>query len=82
MYPIRTLGVFIFSFGLLAAIFSQDPAKPTWQYSAEWLRPFWLGEVVEGESVLFIRDEKTGECERRCCFRFAKCSRSRILSAT
>lgn len=68
MYPIRTLGVFIFSFGLLAAIFSQDPAKPTWQYSAEWLRPFWLGEVVEGESVLFIRDEKTGEARASVLF--------------
>jgi len=31
-----------------------------WQYSAELLRPFWQGRVVDGESVLFVRDADTG----------------------
>jgi acyl-CoA thioesterase-1 len=36
------------------------------QSPAEWsagdsLQPFWTGDMVEGESVLFIRDESTGE---------------------
>ncbi|OJW23498.1 MAG: hypothetical protein BGO49_02570 [Planctomycetales bacterium 71-10] len=29
---------------------------PKWAYRAEAMRPFWLGEVMEGESVLFIKD--------------------------
>src|SRR4051812_22306005 len=40
---------------------AQAPTRPEWPYSEEQLRPFWLGEAMEGESVLFIRDEKTGE---------------------
>ena len=68
MFQIRTLGVFIFVPGLLAVIFSQEPAKPTWQYSAASLRPFWIGEVTEGESVLFIKDEKSGEARASVLF--------------
>ncbi len=40
---------------------AQEPAKPAWKFSAEMLRPFWLGDVMQGESVLFVKDEKTGE---------------------
>lgn len=68
MFQIRTLGVFIFAIGLLAVIFAQEAAKPTWQYSADAMRPFWIGEVSEGESVLFIRDEKTGEARASVLF--------------
>ncbi|QDT43747.1 Acetylxylan esterase precursor [Gimesia alba] len=36
-------------------------AEPTeWKYAPELLRPFWQGETIEGESVLFIRDPETG----------------------
>ena len=31
-----------------------DSAK--WQYSPTLLRPFWSGDTIEGESVLFIKD--------------------------
>ncbi|MBI1321666.1 hypothetical protein GC170_00545 [bacterium] len=40
---------------------AQEQAKPAWKYSADMLRPFWLGNVMQGESVLFVKDEKTGE---------------------
>jgi len=40
---------------------AQEQAKPAWKYSADMLRPFWLGDVMQGESVLFVKDEKTGE---------------------
>lgn len=30
---------------------------PAWQFSAEALRPFWLSDTVEGESVLFVKDD-------------------------
>ena len=32
-----------------------------WTYHPELLRPFWEGDTVEGESVLFIRDMQTGD---------------------
>lgn len=47
---------------------AQEAPKPEWAYKAELLRPFWLGEVMEGESVLFIRDEKTGEARAAVLF--------------
>lgn len=50
----------LFSLLLPAVAFAADPEKPTWKYSRDLLRPFWLGDTVAGESVLFIKDEKTG----------------------
>ncbi len=42
-----------------AAAHASGPEKHTWVYAADLLRPFWKGNVVYGESVLFIRDVKT-----------------------
>ncbi|MFM7923190.1 MAG: hypothetical protein ACKPJJ_23460, partial [Planctomycetaceae bacterium] len=39
---------------------AQQQQAGGWQYSAELLRPFWQGRVVDGESVLFVRDADTG----------------------
>ena len=47
--------------GAAGVAFADDPAKPAWKYSADLMRPFWRGTVMEGESVLFIRDDQTGE---------------------
>jgi acyl-CoA thioesterase-1 len=45
------------------------PPKPQpWKYSASLLRPFWQGETVEGESVLFIKDPATGEARASVLF--------------
>ncbi len=46
----------------------QDAKKPIWQYAPELLRPFWQGDVVEGESVLFIKDSKTGTANASVLF--------------
>lgn len=43
-----------------AAVFADEPAQPAWKYRPELLRPFWEGDTVEGESVLFIKDPATG----------------------
>ncbi|WP_406698764.1 SGNH/GDSL hydrolase family protein [Singulisphaera sp. Ch08] len=51
---------------------AQEAAKPEWTYSGEQLRPFWLGEVMEGESVLFIKDEKSGEARASVLFPIRK----------
>jgi lysophospholipase L1-like esterase len=53
---------------MLSSAVAQEPAKAAWKYAPELLRPFWLGEVVEGESVLFIRDEATGEARASVLF--------------
>lgn len=63
----RAAAVCIVSVGLLALlaawnrvpVWSAEPAAPAWKYEATQLRPFWEGDVVEGESLLFLRDEKT-----------------------
>lgn len=47
---------------------AQQQAKTTWKYSAEMLRPFWLGDVMAGESVLFVQDEKGGEARASVLF--------------
>jgi len=44
----------------LGTALPDEPTKPRWNYDAKLLRPVWLGNTVEGESVLFIRDSKTG----------------------
>ncbi|MDA1014249.1 MAG: SGNH/GDSL hydrolase family protein, partial [Planctomycetota bacterium] len=46
------------SSGAIAAS-ADEPQQLRWNYAPELLRPFWQGDTVEGESVLFIRDEST-----------------------
>ena len=40
---------------------AEKPAEAKWRYSPESFAPFWAGRRVTGESVLFIKDEATGE---------------------
>jgi len=42
--------------------------KPRWNYDAKLLRPVWLGNTVEGESVLFIGDPQTGGAKASVLF--------------
>ncbi len=57
---------------LLASAFpvaiADDSAQPQWDYRPELLRPFWVGEVMEGESVLFIREQPDGEARASVLF--------------
>lgn len=39
---------------------AEEKTASRWKYDSKWLRPFWEGDSVEGESVLFIRDPQTG----------------------
>ena len=45
-----------------------EPTKPRWNYDAKLLRPVWQGNTVEGESVLFIGDPKTGDAKASVLF--------------
>ena len=53
---------------IVAESLAQETAKPTWRYEPELLRPFWEGDVVAGESVLFIRAAQEGEARASVLF--------------
>lgn len=42
------------------SISADEPSESKWNYAPKLLRPFWQGDTIEGESMLFIRDPKTG----------------------
>ena len=48
--------------------FGAEPDQPSWNYTPELLRPFWMGDTVKGESVLFIKDAATGESRASLLF--------------
>lgn len=68
MLTIAIPGIGPLVLALVASAFALDPPKPAWNYAPELLRPFWQGDVVEGESVLFIRDAQTGEARASVLF--------------
>lgn len=55
-----------------AACFAEEPDTPSWTYAPELLRPFWQGDTVEGESVLFIRNPETGDATASVLFPIKK----------
>jgi acyl-CoA thioesterase-1 len=52
----------------LEPLLAQTAEPSKWNYRPELLKPFWLGDTVTGESVLFIRDEATGEARASVLF--------------
>ena len=69
----RSCWMMSFVFAHVAALCSLQagvplPADPQWKYSADDLRPFWNSSVVDGESILFIRDPATGIARGRLLF--------------
>ena len=51
-----------------AAVFAEETDIPSWNYAPKLLRPFWEGDTVEGESVLFIRNSAIGEAAASVLF--------------
>ena len=45
---------------------------PGWKYSAQQLTPFWSADVVYRESVLFVRDNASGEAKASVLFPIKK----------
>ncbi|QDU10396.1 GDSL-type esterase/lipase family protein [Gimesia aquarii] len=66
---VLSTGFFILS---SAATLSATDPKPEWKYEAKLLKPFWQGDTIEGESLLFIRDPKTGEANASVLFPMKK----------
>lgn len=56
----RKLCLLVFMACPFMPVLGQEQAKMPWKYAPELLRPFWEGDRIEGESVLFIKDDKTG----------------------
>ncbi|MFT5324652.1 MAG: acyl-CoA thioesterase-1 [Planctomycetaceae bacterium] len=54
------VGLLIFVGIATGRVHADEPSTPKWKYSPELLRPFWQGDTIKGESMLFIRDPKTG----------------------
>lgn len=57
--------------GVTSAL-AADPSPAEWKYKPELLRPFWQGDTMEGESVLFIRDLITGKTKASVLFPIEK----------
>jgi lysophospholipase L1-like esterase len=54
-------------------VFAQKAEKkPEWTYAPDLLRPFWEGDTVVGESVLFIKDEDAAEAKAAVLFPITK----------
>ena len=53
---------------LIADEGAETSPNAAWTYNAGLLRPFWLGDTVDGESVLFIKDPATGEAKAQLLF--------------
>jgi lysophospholipase L1-like esterase len=59
---------------LVAALFiagaarADEPASQDWKYASELMQPFWQGDTVHGESMLFIRDQQTGVAKASTLF--------------
>ena len=68
MQPTVFFAAFVLAVTVFSPIFADEPAQPVWNYRPELLRPFWQGDVIEGESVLFIRDDKTGAARASVLF--------------
>ncbi|MBL4886591.1 MAG: hypothetical protein JKY95_18955, partial [Planctomycetaceae bacterium] len=47
---------------------AQESPSEKWNYNPELLRPFWDGDTVYGESILFIKDDKTGQAKGSLLF--------------
>src|SRR5262245_51382272 len=67
MSHFRLFGAVALLLVLLTPVWAEDEAAQ-WTYSPELLQPFWEGDTVHGESVLFIRDEKTGAARASVLF--------------
>lgn len=57
---------------MVVVAYSADRSDPAWEYAPKLLRPFWQGDTVEGESLLFIKDPETGIAKASVLFPVSK----------
>ena len=52
--------------------FAEDTERPVWKYEPRVMRPFWEGDTVEGETVLFIKDLENRQAKASLLFPVTK----------
>ena len=52
--------------------FAEDTERPVWKYEPRLMRPFWEGDTVEGETVLFIKDLENRQAKASLLFPVTK----------
>ena len=50
----------------------KEQPQPQWKYTAEAIRPFWTGNVIDGESVLFMKGAASGRVAAQVLFPIEK----------
>ena len=53
---------------LVADEIATHAGDAAWVYDPKLMQPFWLGDTVDGESVLFLKDPATGEAKAQLLF--------------
>jgi len=53
---------------LVADEIAASARNAAWTYDPGLMQPFWLGDAIDGESVLFIKDPATGEAKAQLLF--------------
>ena len=54
--------------GFFVTGIGRSQETPQWKYSAEVMQPFWLGDSVASEPILFVRDAESGEARGSLMF--------------
>lgn len=75
--PIQRLFFGVLLSGILflsgaACLLAADTKAPEWKFAPELMTPFWQGDTIRGESMLFIRNPKTGEAKASVLFPIEK----------
>ena len=69
------VSILLFSFVVVtmqAVGIVKETKPPAWKYEPKLLRPFWEGDIVEGETVLFIKDSASGQAKASLLFPVTK----------
>lgn len=64
----HVLKILLVLFLIVRSAVAQETDKAVWQYKSELMRPFWQGTRMEAESVLFIKNAKTGTAKASVLF--------------
>lgn len=68
----KLIGIVAASCTLLFTVPIRSQETGSWDYSAESVRPFWKGDTVKDEPVLFLRDKATSEARGSMLFPIRK----------
>ena len=56
----RILLVYLVTAAMVAYVSAEEP-DTDWEFSTDCLRPFWVGQTMQGETVLFLREQPDGQ---------------------